>query len=122
MEINVAIDALSALAQETRLAIFRYLVQAGPAGARPGRIGQALGLAPATLSFHLAQLSHAGLLSQRREGRRIIYSVQFDTMNALMGFLTENCCGGEAGACAPGTATCRPEEILDETSARASQG
>lgn len=99
METKTVVTALSALAQETRLAIFRLLVQQGPEGLAAGKIGEALKLPPATLSFHLKELSHAGLLSSRQEGRSIIYSTNFDIMNQVLGFLTENCCGG--APCAP---------------------
>lgn len=87
--------ALSALAQSTRLSIFRLLVEAGPGGMAAGHIGESLRLAPATLSFHLKELSHAGLVDARHEGRFVIYSAQFGAMNALIQYLTENCCGGE---------------------------
>ena len=96
------VDALSALAQETRLKVYRLLVEAGPEGLSAGRIGEELGLPPATLSFHLAHLSRAGLAQARQEGRFMIYSADFQNMNALVGYLTENCCGGQA--CAPGCA------------------
>src|SRR5918996_3901631 len=99
METKQAIQALSALAQETRLAIFRLLVQAGPAGLAAGVIGEKLDLPPATLSFHLAGLTRAGLAQSRQEGRFVIYSASYENMNALVGFLTENCCSG--AACAP---------------------
>ena len=94
-----AIDALSALAQETRLQVHRLLVEAGPEGLSAGRIGEELGLPPATLSFHLAHLARAGLAQSRHEGRFVIYRADFQNMNALVGYLTENCCGGQA--CAP---------------------
>lgn len=87
-----AIDRLSALAHETRLAIFRHLVKAGPAGLPAGTIGERLALAPATLSFHLNHLAQAGLVERRRDGRRIFYSADYPAMNALLDFLTENCC------------------------------
>ena len=99
METTDAIRALGALAQETRLAIYRLLVQAGPEGRAAGTIGEKLGIPPATLSFHLAQLAGAGLVRPRQEGRFIYYSADFGSMNALVGFLTENCCGGNA--CGP---------------------
>lgn len=99
MEMKAAIDALSALAHETRLNVFRLLVEAGPDGMSAGRIGEKLGLAPATLSFHLAGLARAGVAKSRSEGRFVIYSADFQAMNALVGYLTENCCGGRA--CAP---------------------
>src|SRR5688500_19082631 len=94
METKQVIQALSALAQEARLAIFRLLVQAGPAGMAAGSIGEALELPPATLSFHLAGLARAGLARSRQEGRFVIYSADYAAMNALVGFLTDNCCQG----------------------------
>jgi DNA-binding transcriptional ArsR family regulator len=105
MEIKSILAALSALAQETRLAIFRGLVEAGPAGMTVGRIGEALNVAPATLSFHLKELSHAGLVGARQEGRYIRYAANYQVMNGLIGYLSENCCGGQpelcSVACAP---------------------
>lgn len=95
MKIDKAVAALAALAQDTRLAVFRLLVVAGPQGTNAGAISAALGIPPATLSFHLAQLSHAGLIVARQEGRFVFYSAHFDTMNELVGYLTENCCGGK---------------------------
>src|SRR5688572_27896032 len=92
MEMTQAIDALSALAQETRLKVYRLLVEAGPDGLSAGRIGEELGLPPATLSFHLAHLARAGLVSSRQDGRFVIYAADFRNMNALVGYLTENCC------------------------------
>jgi ArsR family transcriptional regulator, arsenate/arsenite/antimonite-responsive transcriptional repressor len=94
METTQALQSLAALAQESRLAIFRLLVQAGPAGMAAGAIGEALELPPATLSFHLAGLTRAGLARSRQEGRFVIYSADYAAMNALVGFLTENCCQG----------------------------
>ena len=99
MESTQAVQALSALAQDTRLGIYRLLVQAGPEGMAAGAIGEKLDLAPATLSFHLAGLTRAGLARSRQEGRFVIYSADFQAMNALVGFLSENCCGGRE--CAP---------------------
>lgn len=99
METQNALRALAALAQDTRLAIFRYLVEAGPEGVTVGRIGEALGVAPATLSFHLKELSHAGLVASRQESRFIWYSADYATMRALIGYLTENCCRGQPDAC-----------------------
>jgi len=101
METKKAVQALSALAQETRLGIFRLLVQAGPDGMAAGQVGDRLDLPPATLSFHLAGLTRAGLARSRQEGRFVIYSADFQAMNALVGYLSENCCGGRA--CAPAT-------------------
>jgi DNA-binding transcriptional ArsR family regulator len=94
METTQAIQALSALAQESRLAIYRLLIQQGPSGLAAGAIGEALDLPPATLSFHLAGLARAGLAESRQEGRFIYYSANFANMNDLVGFLTENCCQG----------------------------
>jgi len=101
METTQAIQSLSALAQPSRLAIFRLLIQAGPRGMAAGQIGEKLDLAPATLSFHLAGLTRAGLAQSRQEGRFVIYRADFQSMNALVGFLSENCCGG--ASCAPST-------------------
>jgi len=105
MEAKQTIDALGALAHETRLAVFRLLVQRGPEGLPAGAISQTLGLPPSSLTFHLQQLTHAGLITQRRLSRQLIYATDFAAMNALMFYLTENCCGG-AASCAP---ACRPE-------------
>ncbi len=99
METKDAVTLLSALAQETRLSIYRLLVQAGPEGVAVGRIGEQLGVANATLSFHLKELAHADLVRTRQEGRFIYYSANYAQMNALLGFMTENCCRGTA--CAP---------------------
>ncbi len=100
MDGKQAIAALGALAHETRLAVFRLLVQRGPDGLSAGTIAHALDLTPSSLTFHLQQLMHAGLITQRRMSRRLIYATDFSVMNALMGYLTDNCCGG-SGACAP---------------------
>jgi ArsR family transcriptional regulator, arsenate/arsenite/antimonite-responsive transcriptional repressor len=99
MEKLVAVAALAALAQETRLDIFRLLVQAGPEGIPAGQIAEQLGLPAATLSFHLNQLKQANLVKYRRESRSLIYSATYPTMNALMHYLSENCCQGNADAC-----------------------
>ena len=102
METKQAVQALSALAQGTRLDVYRLLVQAGPEGMAAGQIGEKLDLAPATLSFHLAGLTRAGLAKSRPEGRFVIYSADFQAMNALVGYLSENCCGGRACSTSPG--------------------
>lgn len=94
-----AINALVALAHESRLDVFRLLVQAGPDGLPAGQLGERLGLPATTLSFHLNQLRHAGLVSFRREGRSLIYSACYPVMSALLSYLTENCCQGDAAAC-----------------------
>ena len=100
MDEKHAIAALGALAQETRLALFRLLVTCGPAGLPAGAIAERLGVPPSLLSFHLAQLAHAGLISQRRLSRQLIYSTDYGAMNALLTYLTENCCGRDA-VCTP---------------------
>ena len=105
MKTKQAIAALGALAQETRLAAFRLLVQAGPEGLPAGEIAEKLGLPASSLSFHLAQLTQAGMAVQLRAGRSLIYSVDFQSMNGLMAYLTENCCGENASACMP---VCEP--------------
>jgi ArsR family transcriptional regulator, arsenate/arsenite/antimonite-responsive transcriptional repressor len=99
MEIREAVTSLAALAQETRLSIFRLLVEAGPDGQSAGRIGEKLEVPAATLSFHLKELSRAGLVSARQEKQFIYYAVDFEHMAELMTFLTENCCRGMPQAC-----------------------
>ncbi|MDR5777577.1 MULTISPECIES: metalloregulator ArsR/SmtB family transcription factor [unclassified Caballeronia] len=94
MNPDLVVRALSALAHESRLAIFRQLVVAGPDGMPAGEIAQQLGLAPSSLSFHLKDLAHAELVKSRQSGRFVIYSANFDAMTNLIGFLTENCCAG----------------------------
>ena len=108
MEKSTAITALAALAQGSRLDIFRLLVQAGREGLAAGQIGERLGLPSATLSFHLSQLRQAGLVSFRREGRSLIYTVEFEAMNGLLGFLTESCCGGNPADCGVGVSVFDP--------------
>jgi ArsR family transcriptional regulator len=103
-----AIAALGALAQETRLALFRLLVTCGPQGLAAGAIGERLGVAPSSLSFHLQELVHAGLITQRRLGRNLIYSAAYGRMNELLLYLTENCCG-RGDACAP---ACNPADAF----------
>jgi ArsR family transcriptional regulator, arsenate/arsenite/antimonite-responsive transcriptional repressor len=107
MEKNSVVAALAALAQDNRLDVFRLLVQAGHDGMPAGAVATALGLAPNTLSFHFDRLRTAGLVTVRREGRSMIYAARFDTMNGLLGFLTENCCAGAPEKCGPVVA-CKP--------------
>jgi DNA-binding transcriptional ArsR family regulator len=109
METTKAVQALSALAQGSRLSIFRLLVQAGPGGMAAGSIGEKLELPPATLSFHLAGLTRGGLTRSRQDGRFVIYSADFEGMGRLLAYLTEDCCGGKA---------CVPVPIPFVTSAR----
>ena len=104
MDNKTAITALAALAQESRLAAFRLLVQVGPEGMAASKIAEQLEVAPSALSFHMKELSHAGLVTARSEGRFVIYSANFDRMNGLLGFLTENCCGGNV--CSPAQECC----------------
>src|ERR1700674_601988 len=108
MEKPEAVAALAALAQDNRLDVFRLLVQAGPEGMPAGGVAAALDLAPNTLTFHFDRLREAGLVTVRRDGRSMIYAAQFDVMNALLGYLTENCCQGRADRCAP--VACKPRE------------
>ena len=118
MDQKRTITALGALAQETRLELFRLLVARGPEGLPAGVIAEQLGVMPSSLSFHLQQLVHAGLITQRRLSRQLIYSAEYGTMNELMAYLTENCCGGTA--CVP---VCNPADTFakgesDEAPAR----
>jgi len=106
MKIDTAVTLLAALAQGSRLALFRLLVQKGPQGMAAGEIAEHLGVAPNTLSFHLKELSNAGLLKSRQEGRYVYYAPDFKAMNGLLAYLTENCCAGSKtpAACASPTA------------------
>jgi ArsR family transcriptional regulator, arsenate/arsenite/antimonite-responsive transcriptional repressor len=101
MKSSDTVLALEALAQESRLGIFRLLVSSGPTGLPAGSIAEKMRLPAPTLSFHLSQLKNAGLITCRRDGRSLIYSADFSAMNELVGFLTENCCGGNAAQCMP---------------------
>jgi ArsR family transcriptional regulator, arsenate/arsenite/antimonite-responsive transcriptional repressor len=101
MKTPQVIDALRALAHEHRLAIFRLLVERGPAGLPAGRIAEQVGLAPSSLTFHLQNLQRAGLIGRRRESRQLIYSADFSAMTALVGYLTDNCCAESAAECCP---------------------
>lgn len=105
MDGGQVVAALGALAHETRLQVFRLLVERGPDGLSAGVIADKLDLPPSSLTFHLQQLLHAGLVTQRRLSRQLIYATDFAAMNAVMDYLTRNCCGG--GACAP---ACRPQK------------
>lgn len=104
MDATHAVQALGALAHETRLAVFRLLVEAGPGGLAAGAIAERLEIPPSSLTFHVQHLHRAGLLTQQRVSRQLIYAADFDGMNALLGFLTENCCGGTAAV----AAACHP--------------
>lgn len=109
MDSATAVAALAALAHEYRLQAFRLLVQAGPAGLTPGSLATEIGISPASMSFHVKDLFRAGLIRQRHEGRQIFYSVRFEAMNDLIGYLMENCCGGNP--CTPaGTTACAAED------------
>jgi DNA-binding transcriptional ArsR family regulator len=101
MEVESAVSALGALAQDTRLTVFRLLVKAGPPGLPAGEIAGRIGVPPATLSFHLKELVRAGLVSARRESRQIFYAADFAGMRGLLGFLSEDCCQGRPEICAP---------------------
>lgn len=108
MENKTAVTALAALAQETRLSLFRALIQAGPAGLAAGKISEMLGISPSSLSFHLKELVHAGLIESRNESRFVIYSANFAAMNQLLAFLSENCCGGND--CLPAARPACPQQ------------
>ena len=103
-----AVLALEALAQNSRLGIFRLLVSAGKSGLAAGQIAEELELPNATLSFHLAQLKNAGLIKCERQSRSLIYSADYEAMTALLSFLTENCCGGKIAQCIPVGSACKP--------------
>jgi ArsR family transcriptional regulator, arsenate/arsenite/antimonite-responsive transcriptional repressor len=107
MKTPLVIGALGALAHEHRLAIYRFLVQRGPEGLSAGAIGESVGLVPSSLTFHLQNLQRAGLITQKRESRQLIYSVDFSVMNGLVGYLTENCCGNSSADC---SSTCAPNQ------------
>jgi DNA-binding transcriptional ArsR family regulator len=107
MKTKQAVDALAALAQSTRLAVFRLLVRQGPSGMAAGEIASELALSPATLSFHLKELAHAGLVRAQPQGRFVFYAADFGAMTALLAYLTENCCAADGASCAPGQA-CAP--------------
>ncbi len=115
MEAKDAVAALAALAQDNRLDVFRLLVQAGPEGLPAGEIASALKLAPNTLTFHFDRLRQAGLVTVRRDGRSMIYAARFETMNALLGYLTENCCKGAPDSCGPAVCdlgrTSKPKKV-----------
>jgi ArsR family transcriptional regulator, arsenate/arsenite/antimonite-responsive transcriptional repressor len=119
MKKEAVVQALSALAQETRIEVFRILVEAGADGLPAGAIGERLGLPSPTLSFHLNQLRFAGLVTSRRESRSIIYSADFRTMNQLLAYLTEKCCGGRPELCVPNAFI--PAETLQSSGRAASR-
>jgi DNA-binding transcriptional ArsR family regulator len=112
METKQAVAALAALAQDTRLRIYRLLVEAGPGGAAAGAIAAKLGVAAPTLSFHLKELSHAGLVAGESRGRFIVYRADYDAMNALLEFMSANCCRGSD--CADGSVVCVPIPTIAE--------
>lgn len=112
MKTPQVIDALGALAHEHRLKIYRLLVERGPQGLPAGAIASGVGLLPSSLTFHVQALHRAGLILQRREGRQVFYSVDFESMNALVGYLTENCCAGSGEAC---ISACKPAAIPKTT-------
>ena len=123
MDKKAAIASLGALAQDTRLDAFRLLVTAGPSGLPAGAIADQLDVLPASLTFHLKELQHAGLITQRRLGRQLIYAAEYGAMTELLGYLTENCCG-RGDSCAP---ACDPADAFkrgdsDEALARSRLG
>ncbi len=110
------VAALAALAHAHRLAVYRLLVERGPHGCPAGMIAQRVGLLPSSLTFHVQALRRSGLIRSRRVGRQVFYAADFDAMNALVGYLTENCCGQGSGASAP---ACRPASSAGKGVARA---
>lgn len=117
MNAHQAVAALAALAHEYRLAVYRMLVEAGPEGLNAGTIAARLKLAPSSLTFHLQQLHRAGLITQERNSRQLIYAADFSAMNGLVGYLTENCCGGES-SCA---VTCTPQPAVRKAAKKSSK-
>jgi DNA-binding transcriptional ArsR family regulator len=117
METTDAVTALAALAQDSRLEIFRLLVKAGPDGMAAGHVAENLGLAPNTLTFHFDRLRSAGLVTVRRDGRSMIYAARFGAMNSLVSFLTENCCQGSVAGCGPAV-LCKPKGVRNEAVSR----
>jgi DNA-binding transcriptional ArsR family regulator len=115
METTNAVRALAALAQETRLAIFKLLVEAGPTGLAAGEIASTVGVAPTNLSFHLKELAHAGLVRSKQDGRFVFYSAHYAHMNELIGYLTEHCCERDGGGCQP-CSTDKPKTAKGVTS------
>ena len=111
MKIDAAVRSLAALAQDSRLQVFRLLVQAGPEGLPAGEIAERLGIPASTLSFHMKTLSHASLVESRTESRFVYYSANFEAMNALLGYLSDNCCGGRS--CAPTANPARRKKIRE---------
>jgi len=123
MKAKDAVRTLAALAQDTRLAVYRLLVQQGPSGLAAGEIAASLDISPATLSFHLKELSHAGLVMSRQESRFIFYSADFAAMNELLAFMTENCCVADGGLCSPAQ-SCKPDKAsrVGRAAARITKG
>ena len=115
MDTQTVVSSLAALAQETRLAIFRLLVEAGTTGMSVSEIGAPLKVAPATLSFHLKELSHAGLIKARQDGRFIFYSANYDRMNAVIGFLTDKCCARDNPGCETACGSRKPRSHARKT-------
>jgi DNA-binding transcriptional ArsR family regulator len=116
MKTPQVIGALGALAHERRLAIYRLLVQRGPEGLPAGVIGERIGLFPSSLTFHLQNLQRAGLILQQRVSRQLIYSADFDVMNGLIGYLTENCCAASGQSCSTGCTPARPAKAAKRVS------
>ena len=116
MKTPQVIGALSALAHEHRLAIYRLLVERGPEGLPAGTIGERVGLVPSSLTFHLQNLQRAGLIAQQRASRQLIYSADFNVMNGLVGYLTENCCKASGESCSTACASARPAKTAKRVS------
>ncbi len=118
MNSSQAVGALSALAHENRLGIYRMLVEAGPEGLNAGTIAARLKLPPSSLTFHIQSLHRAGLLTQERKGRELIYAADFDAMNTLVGYLTENCCAGATSSC---KSECEPPRVSKKSAKKTSK-
>ena len=114
MNVKQAVEALAALAHEHRLSVYRMLVEAGPAGLNAGTIATRLKIPPSSLTFHIQNLHRAGLVTQERRSREVIYAADFDSMNGLVGYLTENCCAGSGESCAPAE-QCVPVSTIKKT-------
>lgn len=119
MKARQAVESLAALAHEHRLSAYRMLVEAGPEGLNAGAIATKLKIPPSSLTFHLQHLHRAGLITQQRSSRQLIYAADFDVMNGLVGYLTENCCGRGSALCAPG---CGPAETDKRAARKSSSG
>jgi ArsR family transcriptional regulator len=121
MNSSQVVTALGALAHEYRLSIYRMLVEAGPAGLNAGTLATRLKLPPSSLTFHVQHLHRAGLITQQRKSRELIYSTDFDVMNGLVGYLTENCCGSGGGTASACETSCAPARVAKKPAKKAAK-